>query len=205
MAPRKATRSPKAVISVKGHDYTVQTGNTGLTLALAQSVAADVMSGKTLTGALRDRKLTKSVYFKWMSQFDWLRALMNEAHEFRADTMADEIIDIADDRSQDMYHDEHHGTDKPNMAAVARAKLRVETRKHLMGKFNPRKYAEKHLALEEGLGGLQISWGGGHGVARITQRQLKQIEQTGAIAPLSGTAKPPQIIEGELVHRGDDE
>jgi hypothetical protein len=202
MAPRKATRSPKAVISVKGHEYRVELGNTGLTLALAQAVAADVISGSTLTKTLKDRKLAKSVFFKWMAQFDWLRALMNEALEFRADTMADEIIEIADDRSQDMYHDEHHGTDKPNMAAVARSKLRVETRKHLMGKFNPRKYAEKHLALEEGLGGLQISWGGGHGVARITQRQLKQIEQTGAI----GTARPPQVIEGELVHRnGEDE
>lgn len=196
-----ASRKAKAVITVKGHDYRVEVGNTALTLALAQAVAADVMSGTTLTGSLRQRKITKSLYFKWMSQFDWLRALMNEAHEFRADSMADELIEIADDRSQDMYLDTHHGTEKPNMAAVARSKLRVETRKHLMGKFNPRKYAEKHLALEEGLGGLQISWGGGHGVARITPRQLQQIDMTGAISQPGA----PKVIEGELVSRNGSE
>src|SRR3546814_11281656 len=79
--------------------------------------------------------------------FRWLR---DEAHEeFRqqyarardnqADTLADEILDIADDGSNDYVGED----EKYNGDAVARSRLRVDARKWLAGKLAPKKYGEK--------------------------------------------------------------
>lgn len=71
------------------------------------------------------------------------------AMELRADFWADELLEIADDGSNDwMERELANGltVEVPNPEVVARSKLRVETRKWLMGKAAPKKYGEK-LAL----------------------------------------------------------
>jgi hypothetical protein len=62
-----------------------------------------------------------------------------QAHEDRSDTMADDIIEIAD---------AVEGSD--SVAAVAAAKLRIETRKWIAAKLKPQKYGEKQLVETSG-------------------------------------------------------
>src|SRR3546814_4173198 len=61
------------------------------------------------------------------------------ARDNQADTLADEILDIADDGSNDYVGED----EKYNGDAVARSRLRVDARKWLAGKLAPKKYGEK--------------------------------------------------------------
>lgn len=63
------------------------------------------------------------------------------AMELRNDAWADEIIDIADDASGDWW--ETKFGPKFNRDAAELSKLRVEARKWLMGKSQPKKYGDK--------------------------------------------------------------
>jgi hypothetical protein len=62
-----------------------------------------------------------------------------QAHEDRTDTMADDLLEIAD---------QTEGTD--SIAAVQAAKLRIETRKWIASKLKPQKYGEKQLVETSG-------------------------------------------------------
>jgi uncharacterized iron-regulated protein len=56
--------------------------------------------------------------------------------------MLEEIIDIADDNSQDMTTDKD-GNEVVNHDVIARARLRVDARKWAMSKLAPKKYGDK--------------------------------------------------------------
>jgi len=69
------------------------------------------------------------------------------AKEIQADKFNEELIDIADDGRNDWEERESErggGTYIAlNKEAIARSRLRVETRKWLMGKHKPKKYGDK--------------------------------------------------------------
>lgn len=63
------------------------------------------------------------------------------ACEARQEFLFDEIIDIADDGSNDTYVTEDgEGT---NYDVIQRSKLRIDARKWALSKMNPRKYGDK--------------------------------------------------------------
>lgn len=56
--------------------------------------------------------------------------------------MADEVIDISDDSTNDKVVDED-GNERTNTEVVARSRLRVDSRKWLLSKIMPKVYGEK--------------------------------------------------------------
>ena len=63
------------------------------------------------------------------------------AKERLADTIFDECLTIADSQEGDVY--ERDGVEMVNHDAIARAKLRIDTRKWMAGKLRPKVYGEK--------------------------------------------------------------
>lgn len=63
------------------------------------------------------------------------------AREVRADKLAEDILTIADDCSNDFYTDD--GNLRIDHDAIARSRLRVDARKWLASKMFPRKYGDK--------------------------------------------------------------
>jgi len=63
------------------------------------------------------------------------------AKEEQADFMIEEMIDIADDGSNDLIETEKG--QQENKEVVNRSKLRVETRKWIASKLKPKKYGDK--------------------------------------------------------------
>ena len=80
------------------------------------------------------------------------------AMELRAEHYMDEIIEIADDSSQDTttIGEENAEIETTNHEVIQRAKLRVDTRKWLMGKLAPKKYGDKVQNEHTGAGGGPI-------------------------------------------------
>jgi hypothetical protein len=69
-----------------------------------------------------------------------------QAREAQADTWADEIVEIADDGSNDWLARSHGEDDegwRVNGEHIQRSRLRVDARKWLMGKASPKKYGDK--------------------------------------------------------------
>ena len=79
---------------------------------------------------------------------DWVRQDKDfseqyvRAKEVQAHLMAEEILSISDDGSNDTYTDER-GVERTDVDVIARSKLRVDSRKWLLSKMLPKVYGDK--------------------------------------------------------------
>jgi hypothetical protein len=98
-----------------------------------------ITNGHSLSSWCRSTGRTAFVVYGWMRvESDFARRYA-QAHQDRTDTMADDLLEIADETA---------GTD--SIAAVQAAKLRIETRKWIAAKLKPAKYGEKQLVETSG-------------------------------------------------------
>lgn len=96
--------------------------------------------------------------YRWLhDDVNGFREKYVRAREDQADTMADEMLDIADDGTND-WMQQHRGDDVrwvENGEALKRSQLRIESRKWLAGKMRPKVYGDKIQA--EFNGNLTVS------------------------------------------------
>ncbi len=81
-------------------------------------------------------------FYKWIDSSKSKIKRYARACELRADFFADEILEISDTQNIDAYLDDD-GKIVIDGATVQRSKLKVDTRKWLMGKTSPKKYGDK--------------------------------------------------------------
>lgn len=89
---------------------------------------------------------TVATILSWLrDDKDGFLALYTRAKEEQADFMIEEMIDIADDGTNDLMVIEKGGQtfEQENKEVVNRSKLRVETRKWIASKLKPKKYGDK--------------------------------------------------------------
>lgn len=84
-----------------------------------------------------------STVFNWLSQPDkkYFLDKYTHARELQAEFLADEMIKIADDSSNDTEQTEFG--EKENKEWTNRSRLRVETRKWIASKLKPKVYGDK--------------------------------------------------------------
>lgn len=82
-----------------------------------------------------------STVYRWIRDIDEFRNLYARAQEDRADYLAEEMLEIADDNTNDTIVTMQG--EMENKEWVNRSKLRVETRKWIASKLKPKKYGEK--------------------------------------------------------------
>ena len=91
--------------------------------------------------------------------FNWFRTNKEfleqyaRAKQESADAMAEDILDIADESTNDwktLEYADGREYDVVNNEAVQRSRLRVDTRKWLMAKMKPKKYGEKLDVVSDG-------------------------------------------------------
>jgi len=115
---------------------------------VASRILARLMDGESLRSiCLDDEMPCRSSVHVWLSANADFMDQYAKAREFQADTIFDEILDIADDGSNDWMErrDENGGNIgwKENGEAISRSRLRVDARKWMAGKMRPKKYGEK--------------------------------------------------------------
>lgn len=79
----------------------------------------------------------------WLNTNEAFLAQYTRAKEEQADLLVDEMIEIADDGSQDLDGFNDYGKPMENKEFVNRSKLKVETRKWIASKLKPKRYGEK--------------------------------------------------------------
>ena len=109
---------------------------------IADAICEKLSEGQSLRKiCLSEDVPDKATVFRWLASNQQFRDQYARAREAQADALADEIIDIADDGSNDFLGED----EKYNGDAVARSKLRVDARKWVAAKLKPKVYGEKTL------------------------------------------------------------
>ena len=106
--------------------------------AIAAGICARLAAGETLREICRDRSLpTEQVVRGWAIDRPRFAAAYERAREIGYATLADQLLEIADDASADTCVDDR-GRARPATEAIQRSRLRVDTRKWLLAKALPR-------------------------------------------------------------------
>jgi hypothetical protein len=102
--------------------------------------------GESLREICRDEAMPdKSTVMRWLARHHEFRDQYACAREAQADYYAEEIIEIADDGSND-WMERKRGEETievENHEVIGRSRLRVDTRKWLMARMAPKKYGDK--------------------------------------------------------------
>lgn len=109
----------------------------------AAIICARLSNGESLRRILKTPGMPDTVtVYRWIGANPEFRKQYEIAREDQADSLADEITDIADDSSADTLTDEM-GRERCDKEWVARSKLRVDARKWVASKLKPKKYGER--------------------------------------------------------------
>lgn len=112
----------------------------------ADAICALIAEGKSVKsiGQMEDQP-SEAVIYKWLARFPEFVEKYARAREQQADVYAQEIVDIADDGSNDWM--ERNGEENEgwllNGEHVQRSKLRIDARKWAASKLQPKKYGDK--------------------------------------------------------------
>lgn len=96
-------------------------------------ICGQLAEGRSLSAICREDDVpTMATILRWLAdeRYSMFRDMYEKAREIQAETHADILTDIADDVQPDAAH-------------VAKAKLRIDTRKWVAAKLKPRKYGDK--------------------------------------------------------------
>lgn len=116
------------------------------TQEIADAICERLADGESLRSVCRDEGMpSQSMVFRWIAQSDTFREQYAHAKDAGCELMGEEIIEIADDGSNDWMK-----SNKPddegyslNGEHVQRSKLRVDARKWYLSKILPKKYGDK--------------------------------------------------------------
>lgn len=112
---------------------------------IADTICERLANGESLRKICLDEAMPgQTTLYRWLKANDEFREQYAYARELQADTLFDEILDIADDATNDWM--ERHADDnegwKENGEAMRRSQLRIDARKWMAGKLKG-KYNDK--------------------------------------------------------------
>jgi hypothetical protein len=107
------------------------------------SICERIENGESLRKILKVKEMPSSrTFFKWLANDEQKVKQYALAIEYRSDVMFEEILEIADDTSNDtLINDE--GIERPNSEWINRSRLRIDARKWMLSKMLPKKYGDK--------------------------------------------------------------
>ena len=103
-----------------------------------------IINGKSVRTVLNEiePKISPSTFFIWLRE-DELKSKQYEiATKERSELVFEDILDIADNSSND-YVENENGNLVLNAENIQRSRLRVDARKWILSKMNPKKYGDK--------------------------------------------------------------
>ena len=163
--------------------------------ARAKLICDAIAKGQTAREIAASQGIHWQTVCNWRDRHPEFAAQLRAAQAARAELMAEEILEIADDSSADFVVFETPSgriRREPNHELVQRSRLRVETRKYLMEKWSPHHYGPiQRLELTGADGGPIL-------LEQITMVAMAKLEAERAAADSNG---PPAIDDAEAAPR----
>lgn len=110
--------------------------------AVLDVICAGISLGKSTRSMCIEAGISQRMLWNWLASSAELMEQYLRAKELCVDAYAEEIIEISDDRSQDIHVDEK-GREVTNREAIARTQLRIDARKWYASRLAPKKYGDK--------------------------------------------------------------
>jgi len=108
---------------------------------LADDICEKIASGLPLTKICKPDNMPKlTTVYRWLQEKADFREMYTRAREDQADTLADEMAELADIDPERILSE---GGNKIDAAYVNWMRLRIDTRKWTASKLKPRKYGDK--------------------------------------------------------------
>ncbi|MBX4986716.1 terminase small subunit-like protein [Rhizobium lentis] len=118
--------------------------------ALAERICARIADRESLRSICRDEDMpSKSTVLSWLADEDKaaFRARYALAREIMADSFVDEMVEIADNSSDDWIEKKNASGEttgwQENGEAIRRSQLRIATRQWVAERLRPKKYGAK--------------------------------------------------------------
>lgn len=130
----------------------IVTNTSDYTPEIGDRICAEIAEGKSLRSICKmDGMPGRRTVFDWLRRHEDFRTAYDIACAERAECFAEDIIEIADDRSGDYIVDAERGItiDHEN---INRSRLRVDARKWVAAKMLPKKYGDR-VDVEHGVSG----------------------------------------------------
>ncbi len=113
---------------------------------LADKVCQKIAEGYSMRTVCAPEEMPAiATLFRWLRDHESFREQYARATEERTEAMAEDILDIADDGSNDLMTIQKgdYEYEIENKEVTNRSRLRVDTRKWIMAKMKPKKYGDK--------------------------------------------------------------
>lgn len=117
---------------------------------LCDKICAEIVQGFSLRTICKSEEMPcVATVFSWFRTIPEFLEQYEKAKEAQADTLAEDILDIADDGTNDWM--ERQGKDGENIGwqingeHVQRSRLRVDSRKWIASKLKAKKYGDRHI------------------------------------------------------------
>lgn len=160
-------------MSIEGKEPKKKIGRpTDYTEELADKLCERLSEGESMRTACKDDDMpARATIFRWLREKDGFKDQYDRAKQEACDYMAEELLDIADDGSNDYMEKIDHTGEKTgatilNGEHVQRSRLRVDARKWYLSKMKPKKYGDR----------LQTDIGGVDGAPAILVDQKWEVE-----------------------------
>lgn len=130
----------------------------------ANAICERLIDGESLRSICLDQDMpSASTVCRWLGQNEEFQKQYAHARNAQADTLADEILDIADDASNDWMErkdaDDQSTGWQLNGEHVRRSQLRIDSRKWLAAKMAPKKYGDKQeIEHKHGISDEMAEW-----------------------------------------------
>jgi hypothetical protein len=124
---------------------------------LARVVCLRIANGESTRAIARDEGMpSEGTIRAWaVDDLNGFNSQYTRAIQIRAMAWAEEIIEISDDSSDDLYVDPESGIEKTNHEVVARSRLRTDSRKWMLSKVLPKIYGDRQHVEHSGKVGLE--------------------------------------------------
>lgn len=136
---------------------------------IADEICARLMAGETLRQIVRsDHMPARSTVHLWLVKNKAFSDQYALAKEHQADTIFDEMFDIADDGTNDwmMKQFGENEVEVVNHEHIQRSKLRIDTRKWALARMAPKKYGDRTIVAGDSDAPLEVNDSGLRGAAR---------------------------------------
>lgn len=125
---------------------------------IALQICERLSDGRSLRSICLDDDMPgQTTVFRWLAANETFRKQYARAREAQADAIFDEMLDIADNSTNDWMERRGENAEgyELNGDHVQRTRLRLDTRKWMASKLAPKKYGDK---LDVTSGGEKLNW-----------------------------------------------
>lgn len=108
-----------------------------------EKICNEIEKGSALRNILKVENMpSTSTFYKWLDEDEIKSKQYARATEIRADIIFDDILNIADQNDNDTFINDE-GKEVVNNDVIQRSRLKIDARKWILSKLNPKKFGDK--------------------------------------------------------------